>query len=68
MSPNEVDSSSLLNQYTQLLSPSEKQSVLSFKEDGLRKKALLARALVRTILARCMSSSLSILMLLVILC
>ncbi|XP_057534190.1 uncharacterized protein LOC130812657 [Amaranthus tricolor] len=52
VSPNEVDSSSLLNQYTQLLSPSEKQSVLSFKEDGLRKKALLARALVRTILAR----------------
>lgn len=50
--PDEVKGLSLLNQYMAILSPCEKQSVLSFQGDELRKRALLARALVRTSIAR----------------
>lgn len=58
MIPDEVKNLSLLNQYLEILSPTEKQSVLSFQEDERRKNALLARALVRTTIARCKFSSL----------
>ncbi|KNA10088.1 hypothetical protein SOVF_147600 isoform A [Spinacia oleracea] len=50
--PDEVKCSSLLKQYLEILSPCEKQNVLSFCDSELRKKALLARALVRTTIAR----------------
>ncbi|KAL9236229.1 hypothetical protein vseg_010927 [Gypsophila vaccaria] len=50
--PDEVTSSSLLNQYLEILSPSEKCSVLSLPQLARQKEALLARALVRTTLAR----------------
>ncbi|KAJ4831003.1 hypothetical protein Tsubulata_033193 [Turnera subulata] len=50
--PDEVKSVSLLNQYMGLLSPSEKQQVLSTSDRRLQKSALLARTLVRTIIAR----------------
>ncbi|XP_021765046.1 uncharacterized protein LOC110729603 [Chenopodium quinoa] len=55
--PDEIKSSSLLKQYLDILSPSEKKSVLSFREDEVRKKALLARALVRTTIARYQTNS-----------
>lgn len=51
--PNEVKNASLLSQYLELLSPCEKENVLGMRGDELRKKALLARALVRTTIARC---------------
>ncbi|GAV57199.1 ACPS domain-containing protein [Cephalotus follicularis] len=50
--PDEVKSSSLLNQYLELLSPCEKESVTRMQGHQLKKKALLARALVRTTIAR----------------
>ncbi|MCL7040126.1 hypothetical protein MKW94_001148 [Papaver nudicaule] len=50
--PDEVKDASLLNQYMKLLSPCEKKTVLQMKGDRLQKGALLARALVRTTLAR----------------
>ncbi|KAM7256955.1 hypothetical protein ACFE04_012696 [Oxalis oulophora] len=50
--PDEVKSSSLIDQYFQILSPCEKQNVLRMREDHLKKSALLARALVRTTIAR----------------
>ncbi|KAK0584792.1 hypothetical protein LWI29_018744 [Acer saccharum] len=50
--PDEVTSSSLLNQYMELLSPSEKLNVNQMRGDNYRKGALLARALVRTTIAR----------------
>ena len=50
--PEEVKSQNLLNQYLELLSPCEKDNVLSMRGDQLRKSALLARALVRTTIAR----------------
>ncbi|XP_021766541.1 uncharacterized protein LOC110730997 isoform X2 [Chenopodium quinoa] len=55
--PDEIKSSSLLKQYLDILSPFEKKSVLSFREDEIRKKALLARALVRTTIARYQTNS-----------
>lgn len=55
--PDEVKGLSLLNQYMAILSPCEKQSVLSFQGDELRKRALLARALVRTSIARYQTNS-----------
>ncbi|KMT06770.1 hypothetical protein BVRB_7g159300 [Beta vulgaris subsp. vulgaris] len=55
--PDEVKNLSLLNQYLEILSPTEKQSVLSFQEDERRKNALLARALVRTTIARYQTNS-----------
>ncbi|KAK9691661.1 hypothetical protein RND81_09G210300 [Saponaria officinalis] len=55
--PDEVKSSSLLNQYMEILSPSEKQSVLRLHEDGHKKRALLARALVRLTIARYQTNS-----------
>ncbi|KAI8563002.1 hypothetical protein RHMOL_Rhmol03G0080100 [Rhododendron molle] len=51
--PNEVKNASLLSQYLELLSPCEKENVLGMRGDELRKRALLARALVRTTIARC---------------
>ncbi|KAF7147248.1 hypothetical protein RHSIM_Rhsim03G0072000 [Rhododendron simsii] len=51
--PNEVKNASLLSQYLELLSPCEKEKVLGMRGDELRKRALLARALVRTTIARC---------------
>ncbi|KAK1563389.1 hypothetical protein Q3G72_026943 [Acer saccharum] len=50
--PDEVTSSSLLNQYMELLSPSEKLNVNQMRGDNYRKGALLACALVRTTIAR----------------
>ncbi|KAL5740030.1 hypothetical protein ACOSQ2_029210 [Xanthoceras sorbifolium] len=50
--PDEVRSTSLLNQYMELLSPCEKQNVNRMRGDNHRKGALLARALVRTTIAR----------------
>ncbi|KAI3918660.1 hypothetical protein MKX01_041980 [Papaver californicum] len=50
--PDEVKDASLLNQYMKLLSPCEKKTVLQMQGDRLQKGALLARALVRTTLAR----------------
>lgn len=41
-----------MNQYVELLSPCEKDHVLSMSGDQLKKSALLARALVRTTIAR----------------
>lgn len=46
----------LFNQYSGLLSPSEKEHVMSMRTCELRRGALLSRALVRTIIARCMGS------------
>lgn len=51
--PNEVKGESLMNKYMEILSPCEIEKVLSFRRDELRKSALLARALVRTTIARC---------------
>lgn len=45
-----------MNQYMELLSPCEKDHVLSMSGDQLKKSALLARALVRTTIARYVSS------------
>lgn len=50
--PDEVKSSSLLEQCLEILSPCEKESVLCLEEDELRKRAILARTLVRTTIAR----------------
>ncbi|KAJ7971574.1 4'-phosphopantetheinyl transferase [Quillaja saponaria] len=50
--PDEVKSTNLLNQYLELLSPCERESVFSMTGDQLKKRALLARALVRTTIAR----------------
>ncbi|VVB08057.1 unnamed protein product [Arabis nemorensis] len=50
--PNEVKSTSLLKQYSQFLSPSEKDKVVQMKGNKLKKNALLARILVRTTIAR----------------
>uniref|UniRef100_A0A5B6ZKT8 holo-[acyl-carrier-protein] synthase n=1 Tax=Davidia involucrata TaxID=16924 RepID=A0A5B6ZKT8_DAVIN len=50
--PDEVKSSSLLNQYLDLLSPCEKENVFRMHGDRLKKRAILARALVRTTIAR----------------
>ncbi|KAL3532106.1 hypothetical protein ACH5RR_005627 [Cinchona calisaya] len=50
--PNEVKNETLLNQYMEILSPSEKEMVFQIPEAELRKRALLARALVRTTIAR----------------
>ncbi|KAL3358101.1 hypothetical protein AABB24_015312 [Solanum stoloniferum] len=50
--PSEVKGESLMNKYMEILSPSEIEKVLSFRRDELRKSALLARALVRTTIAR----------------
>ncbi|XP_062005227.1 uncharacterized protein LOC133722355 [Rosa rugosa] len=50
--PEEVKSETLLKRYFELLSPCEKTNVLRMRGDELRKRALLARALVRTTIAR----------------
>ncbi|KAF6161368.1 hypothetical protein GIB67_009247 [Kingdonia uniflora] len=50
--PDEIKDESLLNRYLGLLSSGEKESVFRMNGDKLRKRALLARALVRTTLAR----------------
>ncbi|XP_019164931.1 PREDICTED: uncharacterized protein LOC109161070 isoform X1 [Ipomoea nil] len=50
--PNEVKSEALLKQYMEILSASEKENVLRLHGDEHRKTALLARALVRTTVAR----------------
>ncbi|XP_022767053.1 uncharacterized protein LOC111311705 isoform X2 [Durio zibethinus] len=50
--PNEVKSVALLNQYSELLSPCERENVNRMGGDQLKKRALLARALVRTTIAR----------------
>ncbi|KAL6145546.1 PREDICTED: L-aminoadipate-semialdehyde dehydrogenase-phosphopantetheinyl transferase [Fragaria vesca subsp. vesca] len=50
--PEEVKSETLLKRYFQLLSPCEKKNVLRMRGDELQKRALLARALVRTTIAR----------------
>ncbi|XP_047324876.1 4'-phosphopantetheinyl transferase gsp-like isoform X2 [Impatiens glandulifera] len=50
--PHEVKDKHLLDQYVELLSPSEKENVLSMNGKDLRQRALLARTLVRTTIAR----------------
>ncbi|CAH8339308.1 unnamed protein product [Eruca vesicaria subsp. sativa] len=50
--PDEVKSTSLLNRYSQLLSPNERDRVDQMRGDELKKNALLARTLVRTTIAR----------------
>ncbi|XP_009768549.1 uncharacterized protein [Nicotiana sylvestris] len=50
--PNEVKDEHLMNKYMEILSPCEIEKVLSFQRDDLRKSAMLARALVRTTIAR----------------
>ncbi|BAT95806.1 hypothetical protein LR48_Vigan02g095800 [Vigna angularis] len=50
--PDEVKSTNLLNQYLEILSPCEKENIITMRGEQIRKRALLARALVRTTLAR----------------
>ncbi|XP_020236894.1 uncharacterized protein LOC109816332 isoform X2 [Cajanus cajan] len=50
--PDEVKSTNLLNQYLEILSPCEKEDIFRMRGEQLKKSALLARALVRTTLAR----------------
>ncbi|KAL0374858.1 UNVERIFIED_CONTAM: 4'-phosphopantetheinyl transferase gsp [Sesamum radiatum] len=50
--PSEVKSESLLKEYLDILSPCERKNVLQMGGEELRKSALLARALVRTTIAR----------------
>lgn len=50
--PDEVKSKHLQNHYLNLLSPNEKESVLKIQEGELQKRALLARALVRSTISR----------------
>ncbi|KAK7278679.1 hypothetical protein RJT34_23714 [Clitoria ternatea] len=50
--PDEVQSKNLLNQYLEILSPYEKENILRMRGEQLKKRALLARALVRTTFAR----------------
>lgn len=51
--PDEVKSESLLSQYSELLSPREKENLDHMQGDQFKKSALLARVLVRTTIARC---------------
>lgn len=51
--PNELEDTSLLQDYMELLSPCEKENVLSIKGEALKKCAILSRVLVRTTLSRC---------------
>lgn len=55
--PEAVKSETLLKRYFELLSPCEKQNVLRMSGDELQKRALLARALVRTTIARYVGAS-----------
>ncbi|XP_065855265.1 uncharacterized protein [Euphorbia lathyris] len=50
--PDEVNSGSILSRYMEILSPIEKENVLCMPGDQLQKRALLARTLVRTTIAR----------------
>ncbi|KAG6514648.1 hypothetical protein ZIOFF_025017 [Zingiber officinale] len=52
--PDELKDASLLQEYMKILSPCEKENVLSVKGEVLQKCALLSRVLVRTTLARCL--------------
>ncbi|XP_038886366.1 L-aminoadipate-semialdehyde dehydrogenase-phosphopantetheinyl transferase-like isoform X3 [Benincasa hispida] len=50
--PDEVKSIHLQNHYLNLLSPNEKENVLKIQEGEVQKRALLARALVRSTISR----------------
>ncbi|XP_022960338.1 uncharacterized protein LOC111461092 isoform X2 [Cucurbita moschata] len=50
--PDEVKNKDLQNHYLNLLSPNEKVNVMKIQEGELQKRALLARALVRSTLSR----------------
>ncbi|XP_027346566.1 uncharacterized protein LOC113858235 isoform X2 [Abrus precatorius] len=50
--PDEVKSTKLLNRYLEIVSPCEKENVFHMRGEQLKKRALLARVLVRTTLAR----------------
>ncbi|KAK8947699.1 hypothetical protein KSP40_PGU006161 [Platanthera guangdongensis] len=52
--PDEVNSTSLLNHYLNIISPCERRAVLRINGDKQQKCGLLARALVRTTLSRYM--------------
>ncbi|XP_047967612.1 4'-phosphopantetheinyl transferase HetI-like [Salvia hispanica] len=52
VNPSEVKSESLLKQYLDILSPCERENVLRLQGEEMRKSALLARALVRTTIAK----------------
>ncbi|KAL6507742.1 hypothetical protein OROGR_023937 [Orobanche gracilis] len=53
--PMEVNSESLLSQYMEILPPCERENVCRMQGEELRKSALLARALIRTTIARCIA-------------
>ncbi|KAI4300493.1 hypothetical protein L6164_033865 [Bauhinia variegata] len=50
--PDEIKSTNLLNRYLEILSPCEKENIFRMSGEQLKKRALLARTLVRTTLAR----------------
>ncbi|KAK6944042.1 4'-phosphopantetheinyl transferase domain, partial [Dillenia turbinata] len=50
--PDDVKNESLLSQYVEILSPDEKETMLSMRGEQLQKRALLARVLARTTIAR----------------
>ncbi|KAJ3693272.1 hypothetical protein LUZ60_008752 [Juncus effusus] len=50
--PDEIKDSSQLKNYLEILSPSEKQRILSLDEEKNQKNAILSKALVRTTLSR----------------
>ncbi|KAK3121378.1 hypothetical protein QOZ80_8BG0651870 [Eleusine coracana subsp. coracana] len=50
--PDELNDSSQLKRYTEVLSPSERKNALSMNGEKLQKGAVLSRALVRTTLSR----------------
>ncbi|XP_022150438.1 uncharacterized protein LOC111018594 isoform X2 [Momordica charantia] len=50
--PDEVKSTRLQNQYLNILSPDEKENIMKMDGGELQKRALLARALVRTSISR----------------
>ncbi|KAK7832462.1 hypothetical protein CFP56_026561 [Quercus suber] len=58
--PNEVKNANLLNQYLEILSPCEKENVFCMCGDQLQRRALLAHALVRTTIARCIFFDLNV--------
>ncbi|XWS56009.1 hypothetical protein CRYUN_Cryun09bG0049700 [Craigia yunnanensis] len=55
--PDEVKNVALLNQYSDFLSPCERANVNRMGGDQLKKRALLAQALVRTTIARYQTNS-----------
>ncbi|KAF9613351.1 hypothetical protein IFM89_007429 [Coptis chinensis] len=59
ITPDELKDASLIDQYLNVLSPSEKENVIRLPGDKLQRSAILARTLVRTTLARYTNSVVS---------